>query len=146
LNSTVIGRYRHPKVRLAGSGGANDIASMAGRFVIIARLDRRRFVEKLSYLTSPGFLTGPGAREAAGLPGGGPARVITDLAVLGFDPASKRMRIEELFAGVTAAEVQERCGFELMKAPDMTESALPTPNQLDLLRRVIDPDGIYLKP
>jgi len=146
LNSTVIGPYRHPKVRLAGSGGANDIASMAGRFVIIARLDRRRFVEKLSYLTTPGFLTGPGAREAAGLPGGGPARVITDLAVLGFDPASKRMRIEELFAGVTAAEVQERCGFELMKAPGIAESALPTANQLDLLRRVIDPDGIYLKP
>ena len=114
LNSTAIGPYRRPRVRLPGSGGANDIASMARRFVIVARLDRSRFVEKLSYLTTPGFLNGPGAREAAGLPGGGPVRVITDLAVLGFDPSTKRMQIEELFVGVGAAQVQERCGFELL--------------------------------
>ncbi len=144
LNSTVIGPYRRPKVRLPGSGGANDIASMAGRFVIIARLDHRRFVEKLNYLTTPGFLTGPGAREAAGLPGSGPARVITDLAVLGFDPVTKRMRIEELFPGVTAAAVQEHCGFELGLAETVIQSQTPTPHQLDLLRRVIDPDGLYL--
>ncbi len=144
LNSTAIGPYRRPKVRLPGSGGANDIASMAGRFVIIARLDRRRFVDKLNYLTTPGFLTGPGAREAAGLPGGGPARVITDLAVLGFDPLTKLMRIEELFPGVTAALVQERCGFELGLAETLVHSPMPTSRQLDLLRRVIDPDGLYL--
>jgi acyl CoA:acetate/3-ketoacid CoA transferase beta subunit len=144
LNSTVIGPYRRPKVRLPGSGGANDIASMAGRFVIIARLDRRRFVETLNYVTTPGFLTGPGAREAAGLPGRGPARVITDLAVLGFDPITKRMRIEELFPDVTVAAVQERCGFELGVAEVVARSPSPTPHQLDLLRRVIDPDGLYL--
>jgi glutaconate CoA-transferase subunit B len=144
LNSTVIGPYRQPKVRLPGSGGANDIASMAGRFVIIARLDRRRFVETLNYVTTPGFLAGPGAREAAGLPGSGPARVITDLAVLGFDPVSRLMRIEELFPGVTAAAVQERCGFDLGMAETVVPSPMPTAHQLDLLRRVIDPDGLYL--
>jgi glutaconate CoA-transferase subunit B len=144
LNSTVIGPYRRPRVRLPGSGGANDIASMAGRFVVICRLDRRRFVEKLNYLTSPGFLSGPGAREAAGLPGSGPARVITDLAVLGFDPTTKQMRIEELFPGVTEEQVRERCGFPLPAAPTVGEAPVPSERQLHLLRHVIDPNGLYL--
>jgi glutaconate CoA-transferase subunit B len=144
LNSTAIGPYRRPKVRLPGSGGANDIASMAGRFVTICRLDRRRFVEKLNYLTTPGFLTGPGAREAAGLPGAGPARVITDLAVLGFDPVTKLMRIEELFPGATVETVQERCGFALGVAGNLRPSEDPSPQQLALLRDVIDPQGVYI--
>lgn len=145
LNSTVIGPYARPRVRLPGSGGANDIASMAGRFVVICRLDRRRFVETLNYLTTPGFLTGPGAREQAGLPGSGPARVITDLAVFGFDPQTRRMRVEELFPGVTAEQVQDNCGFRLGEAggrPPVAEP--PTPHQLHLLRNVIDPGGLYL--
>ncbi len=144
LNSTVIGPYRQPKVRLPGSGGANDIASMAGRFVIICRLDRRRFVEKLNYLTTPGFLTGPGARAAAGLPGGGPARVITDLAVLGFDPDTKLMRIEALYPGVTIDQVRDQCGFALGCLQTVGQAPAPSAEQLDLLRRVIDPEGVYL--
>jgi glutaconate CoA-transferase subunit B len=145
LNSTAIGPYARPQVRLPGSGGANDIASMAGRFVVICRLGKRRFVEKLNYLTTPGFLTGPGARERAGLPGSGPARVITDLAVLGFDPGTRRMRAEELFAGVTLEQVQDNCGFRLDAAQvPLPVSEPPTPQQLHLLRDVIDPDGLYL--
>ncbi len=129
LNSTAIGPYARPQVRLPGSGGANDIASMAGRFVVICRLGKRRFVETLNYLTTPGFLTGPGARERAGLPGSGPARVITDLAVLGFDPETRRMRVEELFPGVTMEQVQDNCGFRL----DAAESPCPSPS---LRRRI----------
>ena len=86
LNSTMIGGdYARPKVRLPGSGGANDLASLCWRILVVTNHDRRRFVEKLDFLTTPGYLTGPGAREAAGLPPGtGPYRVITDLAVLGY--------------------------------------------------------------
>ena len=86
LNSTMIGSdYARPKVRLPGSGGANDLASLCWRILVVTNHDRRRFVEKLDFLTTPGYLTGPGAREAAGLPPGtGPYRVITDLAVLGY--------------------------------------------------------------
>jgi acyl CoA:acetate/3-ketoacid CoA transferase beta subunit len=144
LNSTVIGPYRRPTLRLPGSGGANDIASMARRFVPICRLSRRRFVEKLQYLTTPGFLTGPGAREAAGLPGAGPIRVITDLAILGFDTGTCRMRIEMLYPGVTLEEVRANCGFEIGASDDLTTMPAPDAGQLHLLRRVIDPDGIYL--
>ncbi len=145
LNSTVIGDYRKPKVRLPGSGGANDIASMAKRFVIIARADPKRFVEKLSYLTTPGFLTGPGAREAAGLPGSGPVKVITDLGILGFDPRSKRMRLEETFPSVELADVQNAIGFKLESYEGTRRAALPTDHQIRLLKTQIDPHGMYIK-
>ncbi|MFH0300415.1 CoA-transferase [Bradyrhizobium sp. 31Argb] len=144
LNSTVIGPYDRPRVRLPGSGGANDIASMAKRFVVIARLDRKRFVEKVQYLTTPGFLTGPGAREAAGLPGAGPVRVISDRAILGFDPASRRMRVERLYPGATLAEVQEHIAFPIDAAPTLEIEPEPDLHLLRLLRDVIDPDGVYV--
>jgi glutaconate CoA-transferase subunit B len=144
LNSTVIGDYLRPAVRLPGSGGANDIASMAGRFVVICRLGRRRFVEKLQYLTTPGFLTGPGAREAAGLPGAGPVRVITDRAVLGFDAQTRRMQVETLYPGISLESVRDNCGFEIGAAPSLAVAAVPDANQLRLLREVIDTDGMYL--
>ena len=90
LNSTVIGDTRRPKVRFPGSGGANDFASFCWRTLVITQHDRRRFVAKLDFLTTPGYLTGPGAREAAGLPAGtGPYKVITDLAVMGFHDADQ---------------------------------------------------------
>src|SRR5947209_19127398 len=93
LNSTMIGGdYRRPRVRLPGSGGANDLASLCWRVLVLTSHDRRRFVEKLDFLTTPGYLSGAGAREAAGLPPGtGPYRVITDLAVLGYHPESKQI-------------------------------------------------------
>src|SRR5579875_2989017 len=105
LNSTSIGSdYVRPKVRLPGSGGANDLASFCWRMVVITQHDRRRFVDKLDFLTTPGYLTGPGAREAAGLPpGSGPYRVITDLAVLGYHDETKRMEVYSLHPGVSLA-------------------------------------------
>src|SRR6202522_2088053 len=101
LNSTMIGDdYAKPKVRFPGSGGANDLASLCWRILVVTNHDRRRFVEKLDFLTTPGYLTGPGAREAAGLPAGtGPYRVITDLAILGYHPDTCRMRVLSLHAG-----------------------------------------------
>lgn len=144
LNTTVAGEYRRPTVRLPGSGGANDMASSAKRVVIIGRQDTRRFVEKLQYVTTPGFLDGPGGRERAGLPGGGPVRVITDRAILGFDPSTKRMRIEALYPGGSVADVQANTGFPLDVVSPLGEATVPSAEQLHLLRNVIDPYGIYI--
>ncbi|WEX07263.1 CoA-transferase [Chelativorans sp. AA-79] len=144
LNSTAIGAYRRPEVRLPGSGGANDIASMAARTVIIARTGKRRFVERLNYLTTPGHLTGPGAREVAGLPGAGPVRVITDMGVLGFDPETLRMRAERLFPGVTMEALQAEIGFPLAPPEGPAQEPYPGSETIALLRH-IDPEGTYVK-
>src|SRR5271169_2075492 len=115
LNSTMIGGDHHkPKVRLPGSGGANDLASLCWRILVVTHHDRRRFVEKLDFLTTPGYLDGPGAREEAGLPSGtGPYRVITDLGVMGYDDQTKRMQVRSLHPGVTLEQARAATGFDL---------------------------------
>lgn len=145
LNSTCIGDFDHPKVRLPGSGGANDLASLCWRTLVMTPHDRRRFVEKVDFVTTPGYLSGPGAREAAGLPQGcGPYRVITDLAVLMFDDASKRMTILSLHPGVTAQRVRENTGFDLGEADQVTVTERPTERELEVLRRDVDPHRYIL--
>ncbi|NOZ22608.1 MAG: 3-oxoacid CoA-transferase [Planctomycetes bacterium] len=140
LNSTVIGDYAKPKVRFPGSGGANDFASFCWRTLVMTQHDNRRFVEKLDFLTTPGYLTGPGAREAAGLPEDtGPYKVITNLAVMGYDEDTKRMRVESLNPGVTFEEAQENTGFELLTAQEVTETEPPTEEELTILRNEVDP-------
>jgi glutaconate CoA-transferase subunit B len=140
LNSTVIGDYSRPRVRFPGSGGANDFASLCWRTLVMTRHDRRRFVAKLDFLTSPGYLTGPGAREAAGLPAGsGPYKVITDLAVMGFDERSKRMQVESLHPGVTFDQAQENTGFELLKGAAIGQTEPPRSEELRILRKEVDP-------
>ena len=141
LNSTMIGTdYRKPKVRLPGSGGANDLASFCWRTLIIMRHDPKKFVEKLDFLTTPGYLTGPGAREAAGLPKGtGPHRVITELAVLGFHPETKRMQLLSLHPGKTLEQVRQATGFELAVADNLTQTREPTAEELRILREEVDP-------
>ena len=140
LNSTVIGDHGQPKVRFPGSGGANDFASFCWRTMVITQHDRRRFVEALDFLTTPGYLTGPGAREAAGLPEDtGPYRVITDLAVMGFDEATKRMKVESLHPGVTFDQVVENTGFELPESAGVTETEPPREEELRVLRDEVDP-------
>src|SRR6187401_16732 len=115
LNSTMIGSdYARPRVRFPGSGGANDLASLCWRVLVVTNHDRRRFVEKVDFVTTPGYLTGPGAREAAGLPPGtGPYRVITDLAVMGYHDSSRRMEVLSLHPGVSLEHVQANTGFPL---------------------------------
>jgi glutaconate CoA-transferase subunit B len=142
LNSTQIGSdYQHPDVRLPGSGGANDLGSLCWRILVITPHDRRRFVPKLDFITTPGYLDGPGAREAAALPaGGGPYKVITDLAVLGFHPETKRMQVELLHPGVDLSEVEAHTGFELALQQPLQETPLPTAEQLQILREQVDPD------
>lgn len=146
LNSTMIGTdYRKPKVRLPGSGGANDLASFCWKTLIVMKHDAKKFVPKLDFLTTPGYLTGPGAREAAGLPAGtGPDRVITDLCVLDFHPDTKRMRVLSLHPGKTLDDVRRATGFELAVADHLGETPAPTSLELDLLRTQVDPGRFLL--
>lgn len=146
INTTIIGTYEQPTVRLPGSGGANDIASLAGEFLIVVRQNKRRFVQHLDYLTTPGYLDGPTGRTRAGLPGGGPRAVITDLAVLGFDETSCRMRVASIHPGVTRDDLVENTGFELLIPADVPTTTPPSALELDLLRTRIDPDGVYVRP
>jgi len=146
LNSTIIGpQYHPPKVRLPGSGGANDVGSLCWRNIIIMRHDKRRFVPQVDFITTPGYLTGPGAREEAGLPPGtGPYRVVSTLALLDFEPETKRMRLLATHPGVTAEQVIENTGFELLLADEIGHNEPPTAEELRLLREEIDPEGFYI--
>ncbi|MDP2871136.1 MAG: CoA-transferase [Bacillota bacterium] len=140
LNSTVIGPYERPKVRFPGSGGANDLASLCWRTMMLTPQDRRRFVPRVDFVTTPGYLTGPGAREAAGLPPGtGPYKVITNLCVIGFDEATKLMRVESLHPGISRADVEANTGFELLWADGLADTAPPTRDELRVLREEVDP-------
>jgi acyl CoA:acetate/3-ketoacid CoA transferase beta subunit len=145
INTTVIGDHDRPKTRLPGSGGANDVASFAHELIVIMRQTARSFVERLDFVTTPGFLDGPGARERAGLPsGGGPRRVISQLAVYDFEPETCRMRLFSLHPGVTVDQVRAACGFEIVVPDQVGVSLVPTSEDLRLLREEIDPAGIVI--
>jgi glutaconate CoA-transferase, subunit B len=146
LNSTLIGAdYQHPKVRLPGSGGANDLASLCWKILVVTAHDRRRFVDKLDFLTTPGYLTGPGAREAAGLPPGtGPHRVITDLAVLGFHTTTRRMEVLSLHPGISLDQVRQSTGFALEVHDPLAITPPPTDAELCILRVEVDPHRYVL--
>jgi len=144
INATVIGDYNHPKVRLPGSGGAVDIATNARRLLIILNHEKRRFPEKVGYVTSPGWLEGGDSRERAGLPRGGPSKVITDLAVMGFDEQTKRMRLESVHPGVAVSKVRDETGFELILPDKVAITPPPTKEELRILREVVDPTGFFL--
>jgi glutaconate CoA-transferase subunit B len=145
LNSTVIGDHDHPQVRLPGSGGGNDVGSHCWRTIAIMRHDRKRFLEKVDFITTPGYLEGPGRREQAGLPPDtGPYRVVSNLAVLGFHPESKRMLLLATQPGVTVNQVVENTGFELQIAERVEENPPPTVEELRILREEVDKDRLYI--
>jgi glutaconate CoA-transferase subunit B len=139
INSTIVGDYYKPKVRFPGSGGANDFASFCWRTMIMTVHSKARFVEKCEFVTSPGFLSGAGAREAAGLPEGGPYKIVTDLAVMGFDDATKAMMVESLHPGVEIDKVQAETGFKLIVPPKVERTTPPTEKELRILREEVDP-------
>jgi glutaconate CoA-transferase, subunit B len=143
LNSTVIGDYDAPKVRFSGSGGACDVASFVSRTIIFMQHAKRKFVPKLDYLTSPGWIDGPEGRKKAGLPGGGPACVITDMAIMGFDADTRKMYLKGCFDGVSKETVLENMGF----AVDTSRAAPippPTDQELAILRDTCDPQRLIL--
>jgi glutaconate CoA-transferase, subunit B len=147
LNTTVIlgkdGTYAHPKVRLAGSGGANDIATSAGRTVIMMRLQKGKFVERVQYLTSPGYLTGPGEREKLGMRGKGPVAVITEKCIFGFDEQTREMCLETLYPGTTVEAVKALVGWDLKVSAGLQEVEPPTEEQIRIMR-AYDPMGFIL--
>jgi len=144
INTTVIGDHDHPRARLPGSGGANDIGSLCWRTIIVMRQDKRRFVQKVNFVTTPGYLTGPGAREKAGLPAGtGPYRVITQLGLYDFDEASKRLRLLATHPGVTIEQIQENSSFEILIPDHVETTKAPTEEERRILRE-IDPTGMII--
>jgi glutaconate CoA-transferase subunit B len=143
INTSYIGSFEKPTVKLPGSGGGNDIISSARRFVVIMTHEKRKMVEKLDYLTSPGFLDGPGARERAGLRGEGPSLVVTNLCQMDFDPETKRMRLATVHPGVLMEQVLDSTGFDLIIPKNVPNTEPPTCEELTLLR-AIDPTGIYI--
>jgi acyl CoA:acetate/3-ketoacid CoA transferase beta subunit len=145
LNSTCIGPWERPKVRFPGSGGANDLASLCRHTIVLTPQDARRFTRKLDFLTTPGYLTGKGAREEAGLPPGtGPYRVITNLAVMGYDDATCRMQLLSVHGGHTREEVVANTGFELLFAAEVGVTEPPSPAELAILREQVDPTRVII--
>lgn len=145
VNTTVIGDWQHPKVRLPGSGGANDLGSTCWRTIYIMRKQSpQTFTNKLDFITTPGYLDGPGARERIGLPAGsGPYRVITQLAIYDFDEDTKHLRLRSLHPGVTLEEVQAASEFEILVSGEITVTPEPTKEQLAILKE-IDPQGLVI--
>jgi glutaconate CoA-transferase subunit B len=137
INTTVIGTaYDRPKVRLPGAGGAPEIAAFCGRVVVVVRQNRRVFVDKVDFVTSVGFGTGPGDRERLGLPGAGPQAVITDLGVLEPHPRTCELTLTRLHPGVTVAQAREATGWDLAVADDLRTTEPPTQTELETLRRL----------
>ncbi len=145
INTTFIGgTWKQPKVRLPGSGGANDVGSFCHNTIIIMRQDQRRFMEKVNFVTTPGYLTGPGAREAAGLPANsGPLNVITQLGVYGFDAKTKSMKLEQIYPGVTVEQIHANSSFEIIIPENLVETKPPSPEDVQLLKE-LDPTGMAI--
>lgn len=146
LNTSYIGGFTRDTIqmRLPGSGGACDLASLAKRHIIIMAHERRRFVPRVDYITSPGYGDGAGWRERVGLKRGGPAAVITTLGVLRFHSATREMMLASIHPGVTVEHVQAATGWDLLIAPDLIETPAPTASELEILRR-FDPKGFWTR-
>jgi len=138
INTSVIGSLESPKVRLPGSGGANDIISLCNEIFIVTVHETRRFVERVDFITSPAYLSGGRSRAESGLIFGGVRAVVTDLALMDFEPTSRRMRLVAVQPGVTVEHVQDMTGFELLLADQIDELAPPTSDELEIYRTLRD--------
>jgi acyl CoA:acetate/3-ketoacid CoA transferase beta subunit len=145
LNTTYIGgTWDLPKVRLPGSGGANDVGSNCRHTIIIMRQEAHKFVDRVTFITTPGYLDGPGARERAGLPAdSGPIKVISQLGVYGFDDETKLMKLESIHPGVTIDQIRDSTSFDLEIPDEVPETVPPTPQGVALLRE-LDPTGMAI--
>jgi glutaconate CoA-transferase, subunit B len=143
LNTTVIGSYERPKVRLPGSGGACEIAINARKVMVIMRQARRSFVEELDFRTSPGHSGDPAHDRARGWFGSGPTSVVTDLGTYTFDEETGEMTLRTLHPGVTLDQIRDNTGWEPRIADDIGETPPPTPDELRLIREELDPQGVH---
>jgi glutaconate CoA-transferase, subunit B len=144
INSTFVLNESGNLRRISGSGGANDVASLAKETILIMRHERRRFVPQVTYVTSPGYIKGYHERKKVGLSGGGPKLVITNLCIFTFDRNTEKMKLDSLHPGVTPEEVRANTGFEIEVPKDVKTTPLPTSEELRLLREVIDPKHVYI--
>jgi glutaconate CoA-transferase subunit B len=142
LNSSFIGDPKKPKIRLPGTGGGNDIASLTN-MIVAMKHEKRRFVENVDFITSPGWLRGKDTRRQSGLPFGGMLRIITELAVFGFDDKTRRMKPLALNLGVTREELQENTGFKLEFDSGIGVTEPPTEQELSVLR-MLDPERLFI--
>ncbi len=143
INSTVIGSYADPKIRLPGSGGACEIATHAKRLLVVMKMSPKSFVEKVDFITSPGHqMRGRPRSEIPGLPGKGPEVVITQFGVFRFE--SGRMVLTELFRDVSVDDVKKASGFEIQTARQLETTADPDEGDLRLIREELDPSGLFL--
>jgi glutaconate CoA-transferase subunit B len=145
VNTSYIGSRQRPTVKLPGSGGAADIASLAGRLLIIMQHEQRRFKKRVDYITSPGYGEGGDWRRRVGLPGGGPAAIITTLGTLSFDPETKEAILASHHPGVTPDEVCRQTGWPLLVSPAVHETPPPTDEELAIIRHY-DPKGFWTRP
>jgi glutaconate CoA-transferase subunit B len=145
INTTVVGDYSRPTVRLPGSGGAAEIAIHARRTVVISRLDRRAFPEAVDFITSPGHRITGRTRRELGMPGAGPTKVVTDKAILELDPLTGELVLTALYPSVEVAQVAAGIGWPLRSRDRLSEVASPSQLELKLLREVLDPKRLYLK-
>jgi glutaconate CoA-transferase subunit B len=136
INTSFIGDPEAPRVRLPGSGGANDIISLCNEIFIVTAHERRRFVDRVDFITSPGYLSGGDSRNDAGLPFGRLRNVVTDLALFDFEPGTHRMRLQSLQPGVTVEAVKDATGFPLLLADEIDELSPPTATELQVLREL----------
>ena len=143
LNSTSLGNYYRPTARFPGSGGACDAASLASGVIIFMQHEKRRFVDKLDYLTSPGWLTGGDSRSKAGFMRGGPIAVVTNIAILEFHSATKEMFLAKTYPGVSAQQVQDQTGFPI-DVSGAGEAEPPSEYELNILRNQADPQRLIL--
>ena len=144
INTTVVGPYARPKVRLPGSGGAAEIAIHARRTLVVSRLSPRAFPAEVDFITSPGHRMKGRDRRQLGMPGAGPVRVVTDKAILDVDPDSGELVLAALYPGVTPDDVQAGVGWPLRSRAVLADVAPPTARELQLLREVLDPRRLYL--
>jgi glutaconate CoA-transferase, subunit B len=145
LNTSYIGDFNRPAVKLPGSGGGADIAILSRRWVTLLNHEKRRLVERVSYVTSPGHGDGtPGWRKRTGLPGGGPSAIVTTLGVFRFPPEGGAAYLASVHPGHTVEEVRAETGWELRVAPEVGETPAPTTEELTQIRR-FDPDGFWTR-
>jgi glutaconate CoA-transferase subunit B len=145
FNSSYIGgTYAQPERRFGGPGGANEIASQCWRTIIMTKLQKRKFVEKVDFVSSPGYLDGtPAARERAGLPPGtGPWRIVTAEAAFGFDDETRQLRLDAIATWTSAEEVLEKMEFRPLMSAELGRLAAPREQELELIRADIDPGGL----
>jgi len=143
LNTTVVGDYNSPITRLPGSGGANDAGSSAKRIICMMALEKKRFLKRVNYITTPGFIDGPEGRKKAGILGGGPSVVITNKGIMRFDDKTKEMYLASVYPGVSVDDIKKEVSWELKVASDLNQVEPPKTQEIQMLR-TFDSMGIIL--